>query len=226
MIYEYLNNDTLHDFIVENAPTLNLKDFLQFAIQITSGMIYLSARHFQHNDIAMRNILISQYGTVKITNIARYCPKYDLDYYRIANRLLPVRWMSVESLISGIYSEQTDIWSFGVLLWEMFSFGVQPYFGYTNPEVIERVRDRKLLFSPINCPTRIYTMMCSCWHEVSERRPTFVELFDQLKSWNEKLTSCSRNNDGLSWLNDFQAPIARSETLSRTIDRSRPRCFK
>ncbi|CAF4306173.1 unnamed protein product, partial [Rotaria magnacalcarata] len=80
--------------------------------------------------------------------------------------------MAIESLLSGIYTEMSDVWSFGVLLWEMFSYGIQPYYGRTNPEVIEMIRDRKLLTCPMNCPKRIYALMCSCWEELSEQRPT------------------------------------------------------
>jgi Protein tyrosine and serine/threonine kinase len=99
---------------------------------------------------------------VKISDIACYRPKSNLGYYKIANDTLPVRWMTIKSLSSGIYSEMSDVWSFGVLVWEMFSYGIQPYYGQIHPEVIEMIRDRKLLPCSTNCPKRIYALMCSC----------------------------------------------------------------
>lgn len=212
MIYEYLNKGDLHSYVVEKSETLKQRDFIRISIQIASGMIYLSEKKIHHNDLALRNVLISEHQTIKITNIARCCPKFYLDYYKIANRLLPVRWMSIEALLSGVNSETSDVWSFGVLLWEMFSFGIQPYFGYTNPEVFERVRDRKLLLCPTHCPRKIFLLMTSCWNENNKQRPSFVEIFEILKSWDEKINSPPMTQDERLMNYEIQAPIARTET--------------
>jgi len=197
MIYERLNDGDLHEYLLQRSTTISLyqqrdlTDFLYISIQIISGMIYLAEKNFVHNDLSAKNILISEHMDIKISNIARYRPKYDSDYYKIANRSLPVRWMAIESLLSGIYTELSDVWSFGVLLWEMFSYGTQPYYGRTNPEVIEMIRDRKLLTCPANCPKRIYALMCSCWEELSEQRPTFAELMGRLRQFEEKSATLS-----------------------------------
>ncbi|CAF2677173.1 unnamed protein product [Rotaria sp. Silwood2] len=197
MIYERLNDGDLHEYLLQRSTTISLyqqrdlTDFLYISIQIISGMIYLAEKNFVHNDLSAKNILISEHMDIKISNIARYRPKYDTDYYKIANRSLPVRWMAIESLLSGIYSEMSDIWSFGVLLWEIFSYGTQPYYGRTNPEVIEMIRDRKLLTCPTNCPKRIYAVMCSCWEELSEQRPTFIELMKRFRQFEEKSATLS-----------------------------------
>ena len=197
MIYERLKDGDLHEYLLQRSSTVSLyqqrdlTDFLYIAIQIVSGMIYLAEKNFVHNDLSTKNILISEHMDIKISNVARYRPKYDSDYYKIANRSLPVRWMAVESLLSGIYSETSDVWSFGVLLWELFSYGTQPYYGRTNPEVIEMIRDRKLLTCPTACPKRIYALMCSCWEELSEQRPTFTELMVRLRQLEDKSTTLS-----------------------------------
>lgn len=197
MIYERLNDGDLHEYLLQRSTTVNLyqqrdlTDFLYISMQILSGMIYLAEKNFVHNDLSTKNILISEHMDVKISNIARYRPKYDSDYYKIANRSLPVRWMAIESLLSGIYTEMSDVWSFGILLWEMFSYGAQPYSGRTNPEVIEMIRDRKLLTCPTNCPKRIYTLMCSCWQELSEQRPTFTELMRRFRQFEDKSATIS-----------------------------------
>jgi receptor tyrosine kinase-like orphan receptor 1 len=197
MIYERLNDGDLHEYLLQRSTTISLyqqrdlTDFLYISIQIVSGMIYLAEKNFVHNDLSAKNILISEHMDIKISNIARYRPKYDSDYYKIANRSLPVRWMAIESLLSGIYSEMSDIWSFGVLLWEIFSYGTQPYYGRTNPEVIEMIRDRKLLTCPPNCLKLIYALMYSCWEELSEQRPTFIEVMGRLRQFEEKSTTLS-----------------------------------
>jgi len=188
-------------------------DFLYISMQIVSGMIYLSEKKCLHNDLSTRNIFISEKMDIKITNIARYRRKYHLDYYKLANRLLPVRWMSIESLLSGIYSEMSDVWSFGVLLWEIFSYGIQPYYGQTNPEVIEMIRDRKLLICPINCPKTIYLLMCSCWQELSDQRPTFIEIMRRLRQFEEKSTRSSSIDDELISLNQIESPKTKYRSL-------------
>ncbi|CAF0948572.1 unnamed protein product [Rotaria sordida] len=210
MIYERLNDGDLHEYLLQRSTTISLyqqrdlTDFLYISIQIISGMIYLAEKNFVHNDLSAKNILISEHMDIKISNIARYRPKYDTDYYKIANRSLPVRWMAIESLLSGIYSEMSDIWSFGILLWEMFSYGIQPYYGRTNPEVIEMIRDRKLLTCPTNCPKQIYTLMCSCWEELSEQRPTFTELMKRFRQFEEKPATLSSSTTTSSSLVDVQ----------------------
>ncbi|CAF1225963.1 unnamed protein product [Adineta ricciae] len=218
MVYERLNDGDLHEYLLQRSTTTSssyhqrdLTDFLYISIQILSGMIYLTEKNFVHNDLSAKNILISEHMDIKISNIARYRPKYDSDYYKIANRSLPVRWMAIESLMSGIYTEMSDVWSFGVLLWEMFSYGIQPYQGRTNPEVIEMIRDRKLLTCPVNCPKRIYALMCSCWEELSEQRPTFSELMTRLRQFEEKTTTLSSTTS--SSLVDVPPGISQGENI-------------
>ncbi|UJR15936.1 hypothetical protein I4U23_002856 [Adineta vaga] len=223
MIYEYLNNGDLHEYLLlQHSKTFDLTDILYIAIQIISGMIYLTEKKLLHNDLSTKNILISEHMDIKITNIARYRRKYHLDYYKIANRLLPVRWMSIESLLSGIYTEMSDVWSFGVLLWEMFSYGIQPYYGQTNPEVIEMIRDRKLLPCPSNCSKRIYALMCSCWEESIEHRPTFIELMRRVRQLEEKSTTTSSIDDELISLSqmDETSSITKHVTMMPPSERT------
>lgn len=99
-------------------------------------MTYLSAQRFVHRDLACRNCLVGSGLVVKIADFGMSRDIYTCDYYKIGgSRLLPVRWMSPESVIYGRFTLETDIWSFGVVLWEVFSYGKQPYYGHTNEEV-------------------------------------------------------------------------------------------
>merc|ERR1719471_436553 len=91
--------------------------------------------------------------------------------------------MSAESMLYGKFTAESDVWSYGVLLWEIYSFGQQPYYGYSNQEVIEMIRSRQLLPCPEDCPSRMYAFMVECWHEIPTRRPPFGEIHARLRHW-------------------------------------------
>lgn len=91
--------------------------------------------------------------------------------------------MPPESCLYGKFTTESDVWSFGVVLWEIFSYGLQPYYGFTNQEVIDMIRSRQLLPCPEDCPPHIYSLMIECWHEIPTRRPSFHELHTRLRSW-------------------------------------------
>jgi len=91
--------------------------------------------------------------------------------------------MPPESILYGKFSTESDTWAFGVVLWEIYSYGLQPYYGFANQEVIEMIRSRQLLPSPDNCPPRMYALMVECWAEMPTRRPPFEELHSRLKQW-------------------------------------------
>ena len=163
----------------------NVADFLYIGQQIASGMEYLASQNFILKDLATRNILMSDNLTIKISIdlIAQYKECYAKDYYKFQSKMLPVRWMPPESLLYGRYNQQSDVWSFGVCLWEIFNYGCQPYSGCTNPEAIEMIRDRQLLLIPDECPQRAYALMLECWHEMPMQRPTFTEILNRLRNW-------------------------------------------
>lgn len=148
-------------------------------------MEYLASQNFILKDLATRNILMSDNLTIKLSIdlVAQYKDAYAKDYYKFQMKTLPVRWMSPESLLYGRYTQQSDVWSYGVCLWEIFNYGCQPYSGCTNPEAIEMIRDRQLLLIPDECPQRAYALMLECWNEVPMQRPTFSEIVNKLKNW-------------------------------------------
>ena len=107
-------------------------------------MEYLASHHFVHRHLAARNVLVGEGLTVKVSDFGLSRDIYSSDYYRVQSKsLLPVRWMPPESVMYGKFTTDSDVWSFGVVLWEVFSFGLQPYFGYSNQEVVEMICSRR-----------------------------------------------------------------------------------
>lgn len=123
-------------------------------------MEYLASHSYVHKDLAARNVLVGEQLHVKISDLGLSREIYSSDYYCLQPKtLLPIRWMPPEAITYGKFSSDSDIWSFGVVLWEMFSYGLQPYYGFSNQEVMEMVRKRQLLPCPEDCPPR-YVARC------------------------------------------------------------------
>uniref|UniRef100_A0AC34QWE6 Protein kinase domain-containing protein n=1 Tax=Panagrolaimus sp. JU765 TaxID=591449 RepID=A0AC34QWE6_9BILA len=148
------------------------------------GMDYLSRMGHVHRDLATRNCLVGDQQIVKIADFASLQRQYDRDYYHIASRSrVPLRWLSKEALHESRYSSASDVYAFGVTLWEIYTYGRQPYSEFSNQEVIKMIGMHDLLPSPPNCPSNIYSVMIECWNETSERRPTFGELHTKFQKW-------------------------------------------
>ncbi|XP_060534424.1 tyrosine-protein kinase transmembrane receptor Ror-like isoform X2 [Cylas formicarius] len=190
MLFEYMSEGDLHEFLIanspENAKCLSHDQFLDIAIQIAQGMEYLSGNHYVHRDLAARNCLVSKDLEVKISDFGLSRDMYSCDYYRVQSKsLLPVRWMPPESILYGKFTTESDVWSYGVVLWEIYSYGLQPYYGYNNQEVISMIRSRKLLPCPDSAPSYCYALMVECWAEQANRRPNFAEITERLKVWKQ-----------------------------------------
>ncbi|XP_018562760.1 tyrosine-protein kinase transmembrane receptor Ror isoform X1 [Anoplophora glabripennis] len=190
MLFEYMSEGDLHEFLIANSPEegkcLTHDQFLDMAIQIAQGMEYLSGNHYVHRDLAARNCLVSKDLVVKISDFGLSRDMYSCDYYRVQSKsLLPVRWMPPESILYGKFTTESDVWSYGVVLWEIYSYGLQPYYGYNNQEVINMIRSRKLLPCPDACPSYCYALMVECWAEQANRRPNFSEIAHRLKVWKQ-----------------------------------------
>ncbi|XP_063395481.1 insulin receptor-like [Cydia fagiglandana] len=165
------------------GPPPTLQNILQMAIEIADGMAYLSAKKFVHRDLAARNCMVAGDLTVKVGDFGMTRDIYETDYYRKGSKgLLPVRWMSPESLKDGVFSSSSDIWSFGVVLWEMATLAMQPYQGLSNEQVLRYVVEGGVMERPEHCPDRLYELMRACWAHRPQQRPTFLQLVNDLSS--------------------------------------------
>ncbi|CAG7819663.1 unnamed protein product [Allacma fusca] len=194
VILEFLELGDLCQFLRQNdtllpnaTKKLSFGSLLYLASQIASGMRFLESRNIVHRDLATRNCVVGRDLVVKISHFATDTDLYSTDYYRLDGKMpLPIRWMAWESLFLGKYSTKSDVWSFGVTLWEILSFSRHsPYPTMSNQEVLNNLRRLSIfndadpfepLAKPHGCSRDIYQLMCDTWRRNDEDRPTFWEI--------------------------------------------------
>ncbi|XP_058466137.1 insulin-like receptor isoform X2 [Malaya genurostris] len=192
VIMELMANGDLKGYLRRHRPDYEngdepspqpptLRQIYQMAIEIADGMAYLSAKKFVHRDLAARNCMVAEDLTVKIGDFGMTRDIYETDYYRKGTKgFLPVRWMSPESLKDGVFSSSSDVFSYGVVLWEMATLASQPYQGLTNDQVLRYVIDGGVMERPENCPDKLYDLMRRCWQHRPTARPSFIDIIKML----------------------------------------------
>ncbi|XP_075037813.1 tyrosine-protein kinase receptor Tie-1 isoform X2 [Mixophyes fleayi] len=160
------------------ASTLTSQQLLQFASDVGKGMQYLSEKQFIHRDLAARNVLVGENLAAKIADFG--LSRGEEVYVKKTMGRLPVRWMAIESLNYSVYTTKSDVWSFGVLLWEIVSLGGTPYCGMTCAELYEKLPQGYRMEKPRNCDDEVYELMRQCWRDRPYERPPFTQISLQL----------------------------------------------
>ncbi|XP_072038259.1 BDNF/NT-3 growth factors receptor-like isoform X2 [Amphiura filiformis] len=199
MVFEYMENGDLNNYLRSRGPDaecltkssallpLTVNELLHISQQISAGMVYMASQHFVHRDMATRNCLVGDRLVVKIADFGMSRDVYSTDYYRVGGHtMLPVRWMPPESIIYRTYSVESDVWSYGVVLWEIFEYGKQPWYGLSNHEVIEYIHNGILLDCPQNCPKEVYKIMLGCWQRQPSHRMPIKEVHDLINRLSEE----------------------------------------
>ncbi|XP_012974796.1 LOW QUALITY PROTEIN: fibroblast growth factor receptor 4 [Mesocricetus auratus] len=160
---------------------LSFPALVSCAYQVARGMQYLESRKCIHRDLAARNVLVTEDNVMKIADFGLARGVHHIDYYKkTSNGRLPVKWMAPEALFDRVYTHQSDVWSFGILLWEIFTLGGSPYPGIPVEELFSLLREGHRMDRPPNCPPELYGLMRECWHAVPSQRPTFKQLVEAL----------------------------------------------
>ncbi|XP_023853904.1 tyrosine-protein kinase receptor Tie-1 isoform X4 [Salvelinus sp. IW2-2015] len=165
------------------ASTLTSQQLLQFAVDVATGMHYLSDKQFIHRDLAARNVLVGDNLVAKIADFG--LSRGEEVYVKKTMGRLPVRWMAIESLNYSVYTTKSDVWSFGVLLWEIVSLGGTPYCGMTCAELYEKLPQSYRMEQPRNCDDEVYELMRQCWRDRPHERPPFSQISVQLNRMQE-----------------------------------------
>ncbi len=176
--------DSIVNFDTQNPAEISIKILIRMCSQIADAMNYLASRNFIHRDLAARNCLVGENNVVKLSDFGMSRSLYESHYYIIKGRaVLPVRWMASECF-SGKFSVNSDIWAFGVTMWEIFTLTKElPYGNMSDAEVAADARKgpkRLPLDQPASCPKEVYDVMLKCWAYLPKARATFEELFKEL----------------------------------------------
>uniref|UniRef100_A0A8C0GPP7 Tyrosine-protein kinase n=1 Tax=Chelonoidis abingdonii TaxID=106734 RepID=A0A8C0GPP7_CHEAB len=180
IITEYMAKGCLLSYLRETRGRFQPSELLEMCKDVCEAMEYLESKQFLHRDLAARNCLVNDQGIVKVSDfgLSRYV--LDDEYTSSMGSKFPVRWSPPEVLLYSKFSSKSDVWAFGVLMWEVYSLGKMPYERFNNSETTEHVTQGLRLYRPQLASERIYAIMYSCWHEKADERPTFRVLLGNI----------------------------------------------
>ena len=183
IITELMKHGSMLDYLRGEGRSLKLPQLIDMSAQVASGMAYLEEQNYIHRDLAARNILVGENSICKVADfgLARVI---DEDIYEAhTGAKFPIKWTAPEAAMYNRFTIKSDVWSFGILLYEIITYGRFPYPGMTNFEVLERIQTGYRMGCPPNCPKQLHDIMLECWRDEAQSRPTFETLQWQLEEF-------------------------------------------
>ncbi|VEN35227.1 unnamed protein product [Callosobruchus maculatus] len=229
IVMELAKLGELRAYLQNHKSRLDLANLLLYAYQLSTALSYLESKKYVHRDIAARNVLVSTDKCVKLADfgLSRWMGD-DQSYYKASKGKLPVKWMSPESINFRRFTTASDVWMFGVCIWEILMYGVKPFQGVKNNDVIGKIENGERLALPPNCPPRLYSLMSQCWSYEPSKRPSFKDikeilqeiLLEERSAQQETLRRESRKIAAMSWgpNDDFIPPSKPSRYPMQAVD--------
>ncbi|XP_019880212.2 focal adhesion kinase 1 isoform X6 [Aethina tumida] len=231
IVMELAKLGELRAYLQKNKDRLDLATLLLYAFQLSTALSYLESKKYVHRDIAARNVLVSNDKCVKLADfgLSRWMGE-DQSYYKASKGKLPIKWMSPESINFRRFTTASDVWMFGVCMWEILMLGVKPFQGVKNNDVANKIENGERLALPPNCPPRLYSLMSQCWSYEPSKRPTFKEikeilqeiLLEEKTAQQDTLRRETRRAAAMSWgpNDDFPPPPKPSRYPMQAVDSS------
>ena len=183
IITELMKHGSLLEYLRGDGRSLKLPQLIDMSAQVAAGMAYLEEQNYIHRDLAARNILVGEHLICKVADfgLARVI---DEDIYEAhTGAKFPIKWTAPEAAMYNRFTIKSDIWSFGIVLYEIITYGRFPYPGMTNAEVLEKIQTGYRMGCPPHCPKQLHDFMLDCWREEPANRPTFETLQWQLEEF-------------------------------------------
>ncbi|XP_028394334.1 ephrin type-A receptor 7-like [Dendronephthya gigantea] len=220
IVTEYMSNGSLDRFLRLNDDQLTDLQLIGMGRGVASGMAYLSSMNFIHRDLAARNILVDDDLLCKITDfgLSRSLGNEGSGgEYATSGGKIPVRWTAPEAIAYRKFSTSSDIWSFGILLWEIMSFGDRPYWEWDNIKVMNEVEEGFRLPAPKDCPTAVHSLMLSCWRTDRNKRPKFEKITQIMNGWIRSPETMNEDLPNLSTIGDWLHSIKMGDYTSNFL---------
>ncbi|XP_018568546.1 focal adhesion kinase 1 isoform X4 [Anoplophora glabripennis] len=229
IVMELAKLGELRAYLQNNKSRLDLATLLLYAFQLSTALSYLESKKYVHRDIAARNVLVSTDKCVKLADfgLSRWMGD-DQSYYKASKGKLPIKWMSPESINFRRFTTASDVWMFGVCIWEILMLGVKPFQGVKNNDVIGKIENGERLALPPDCPPRLYSLMSQCWSYEPSKRPSFKDikeilqeiLSEERSAQQETLRRENRRAAAMSWgpNDDFAPPPKPNRYPMQAVD--------